>query len=485
MNADDPARSIPALAQWAAARYGDAEAVVDGGTRLTFRELAALARQATRAAMAAGIEPGDRVAIWAPNSWEWIVAALGTLGAGGVARAAEHPVQGRRGGVRARPGRRAAALHRSAASSTPTTSPCCATRRLTCAAWTTSCSWRAHAPGEHTFDDYLAAGDAIDAADADARIDAVGPDDVADVIFTSGTTGRPKGVMLDTRCVAPRLRRVGDGASGCARATATSSSTRSSTASATRRGGWRALQQGATDRADGGLRRRPPARARDRRADLGAARAAHALLVDCSTPATGDADLSSLRLGVRRRVDRAARAVAAHPRRAAVRDDHHRVRAHRVHRHDSMCRSRRRPETMPSPSTWRISERAATSLEGIEVAIAGEPARSLVRGYNVMRGYFEDPDATARRDRCRRLAAHRRHRACIDDDGVRCGSPTARRTCTSVGGFNAYPAEVENLLLGFDDASPRSRWSACPTTASGRWAWRSSCRAPGRTIDAR
>ena len=46
---DGGVRSIPALAQWAAARYGDAEAVVDGTTRLTFRELAALARRATRA----------------------------------------------------------------------------------------------------------------------------------------------------------------------------------------------------------------------------------------------------------------------------------------------------------------------------------------------------------------------------------------------------------------------------------------------------
>ena len=48
MNADEPVRSIPALAQWAAARYGDAEAVVDGGTRLTFRQLAALVRRATQ-----------------------------------------------------------------------------------------------------------------------------------------------------------------------------------------------------------------------------------------------------------------------------------------------------------------------------------------------------------------------------------------------------------------------------------------------------
>ena len=41
-----------------------------------------LPASATRAAIAQGIEPGDRVAIWAPNSWEWIVAALGVLGAG-------------------------------------------------------------------------------------------------------------------------------------------------------------------------------------------------------------------------------------------------------------------------------------------------------------------------------------------------------------------------------------------------------------------
>lgn len=78
----DEVRSIPALAQWAAARYGDAEAVVDGDTRLTFDDLAGSALVATRASMALGIEPGDRVAIWAPNRWEWIVAALGVLGAG-------------------------------------------------------------------------------------------------------------------------------------------------------------------------------------------------------------------------------------------------------------------------------------------------------------------------------------------------------------------------------------------------------------------
>ena len=32
--------------------------------------------------MASGIEPGDRAAIWAPNSVEWVIAALGLVSAG-------------------------------------------------------------------------------------------------------------------------------------------------------------------------------------------------------------------------------------------------------------------------------------------------------------------------------------------------------------------------------------------------------------------
>ena len=63
--------TIPRLVQAAAARYGDALALEDGTTRLTFADLAREGQRATRAFLAAGVEPGDRVAIWAPNTWEW------------------------------------------------------------------------------------------------------------------------------------------------------------------------------------------------------------------------------------------------------------------------------------------------------------------------------------------------------------------------------------------------------------------------------
>ncbi len=82
--------TIPGLVEDAAARFGETEALVDAhgpdGTtiRLTFDELAEDVAAATRALLANGIERGDRVAIWAPNSAAWVVAALGAVGAGAV-----------------------------------------------------------------------------------------------------------------------------------------------------------------------------------------------------------------------------------------------------------------------------------------------------------------------------------------------------------------------------------------------------------------
>src|SRR3954447_9766160 len=76
--------TIPEMVLSAADRFGDAEAVVDGPLRYTFGELVARIRCAAGAFAELGIGKGDRVAIWAPNSAEWIVAAFGLLTAGGV-----------------------------------------------------------------------------------------------------------------------------------------------------------------------------------------------------------------------------------------------------------------------------------------------------------------------------------------------------------------------------------------------------------------
>src|ERR1700749_5138782 len=68
----------------AADRFGDAEAVVDGPLRFTFAELVDRIRCAAGAFADLGVDKGDRVAIWAPNCAEWIIAAFGLLTAGGV-----------------------------------------------------------------------------------------------------------------------------------------------------------------------------------------------------------------------------------------------------------------------------------------------------------------------------------------------------------------------------------------------------------------
>src|SRR3954451_9335724 len=76
--------TIPALVRASAERFPDLDGLVDGDLRLTFPELAARIEESSRAFIAAGLEAGDRVGIWAPNTAEWVFAALGAIGAGGV-----------------------------------------------------------------------------------------------------------------------------------------------------------------------------------------------------------------------------------------------------------------------------------------------------------------------------------------------------------------------------------------------------------------
>ena len=52
---------------------------------------------------------------------------------------------------------------------------------------------RRGAAGATRWREFLAAGERVPEADARARADAVAPDDLADMLFTSGTTGQPEG----------------------------------------------------------------------------------------------------------------------------------------------------------------------------------------------------------------------------------------------------------------------------------------------------
>jgi acyl-CoA synthetase (AMP-forming)/AMP-acid ligase II len=171
----------------AAEQWPNAEALVDGDMRLTFSQLRDAVVQSTRAAMAAGLKPGDRAGVWAPNMGEWVIAALGVHGAGAAIVPLNTRFKGEEAGY---------VLGTSGA------------KVLFTVQGFLGFDYPAMLEGtdlpalERTvvlrsdgWDAYLAAGDAVTEDDALASMRAVKPDDTSDLIFTSGTTGRPKGVM--------------------------------------------------------------------------------------------------------------------------------------------------------------------------------------------------------------------------------------------------------------------------------------------------
>lgn len=389
----------------AADRFGDAEAVVDGPLRFTFTEIVDRIRCAAGAFAELGVDKGDRVAVWAPNSAEWIIAAFGLLTAGGVLVPVNTRFKAEEAGDIIARSKVKAVLVQKGFLGQDYTAP-------------------AGTPVIDLKSDFLSSGSPFERT--------VSGGDISDIIFTSGTTGRPKGAMMNHR---QTLRMYEEWA----------------TLADLRRGD-RYLQinpyfhtfglkaglitsflRGATmlPVAVFGIDTVVELIARERITMLpGPPTLYHSLLT-----VTDKSKLSTLRAGVTGAADIPVE---------LVRRIHDELPFQTLMTGYGLTEAGNVTLSLPGDSFEDVATTAGVPCAGVEVRIADD-GEVLVRGYGVMQGYLDDPEGTA---------------AAIDTDGWlhtgdlghldatgRLRIDGRKKDMFIVGGFNAYPAEIEGYLL--------------------------------------
>lgn len=430
--AGDGPGTIPQVLDRIADQFADHDALVTDGRRLTYAQLRDEVRLAAAAMIDLGVRAGDRVAIWSPNTWHWVVACLATTYAGGVLV----PLN-----TRYTAGEATDILSRTGA-------PLLFASGEFLGADKAASIDREALPGlrhivrvpveknDGTWDEFISRG--TDLGAVDARAAAVTPDDVSDILFTSGTTGRSKGALCAHRqslagsaawaecgqitsddrylCINPFFHNFGYKAGILA-----------------------CLQTGATliPQLTFDPEQAMQAVANHRITVLPGPPTIYQTLLD--HPKRGDYDLSSLRFAV---TGAAVVPVVLIERMQTELDIDIVLTAYgltEANGFGTMCRA--------DDDAVTVATTCGRPIADFELRI-GEHDEVLLRGPNVMLGYLDDPEATA---------------AAIDADGwLHTGdvgkldaagnlSITDRlKDMYICGGFNVYPAEVEQVLARLD-----------------------------------
>lgn len=438
------AASIPAELARAAQDSPEVLAVVDGDETLTYAQLEQAAHEVAAALIAQGVRPGDPVALWAPNSIRWITAAYGILCAGGILA----PLNTRNRGPEA-----AYAVNLVHARILLVTDDFLGTDYVTMIRGAgdlpeleTMVSLADQPAAENVlgWKEFLLSGSGH-LHEVRERVAALRPGDVADILFTSGTTGYPKGAMvthgsnLITNLAWARGATLQPGD----RYLLVNPLFHSF---GYRAGMLACLQMRATihplpvfdvstvlDLIESAKITMLP----------GAPTIFSSLLADESRH---DRDLSSLRVAI------TGAAMVPVPLITAMREDLQIAVVLTAYGLTESCGTATMCPT--DADVQRISTTSGVAIPGVEVEIhdaagrslpAGESGEIVVRGPNVMLGYFENDQATAETIDAEGWL-HTGDVGSLDELGYLTITDRMKDMFTT-GGFNVYPAEVERVLL--------------------------------------
>jgi acyl-CoA synthetase (AMP-forming)/AMP-acid ligase II len=389
----------------AADRFGDAEAVVDGSLRLNFSQLVERIRCAAGAFADLGVEKGERVAIWAPNSAEWIISAFGLLTAGGVLVPVNTRFKAEEAAdVIGRSGAKAVLVQKGFLGLDYTAPE--------------------GVPVIDLKSEFLSSGSPFQRD--------VSGDDVSDIIFTSGTTGRPKGARMNHR---QTLRMYEEWAT-----------------LADLREGDRylminpyfhtfGLKAGLIASFLRGATMLPVAA-------FDIAAVVELIEAEGITMLPGPPTLyhSLLNVGDKNKLTtlRAGVTGAADIPVELVRRIHDELPFQTLMTGYGLTEAGNVTLSRPGDSFEDVATTAGLACEDVEMRIADD-GEVLVRGYGVMQGYLDDPAATAEAIDADGWL-HTGDLGTLDDAG-RLRIVGRKKDMFIVGGFNAYPAEIEGFLL--------------------------------------
>lgn len=439
-----PPLTIPSVALDSAARWPDAWAIIDGDRRLSFAQLAEKMQEVAAAFIAAGLQPGERVSVWLPNSLDWIVACLGLQAAGGVLV----PLN-----TRFKSSEAQYILERSKASMIVLAEEFLGMRYGDMVADLDLPGLQRivsiGAKDERGWEAFLAGATESSRREVRKRIDAISPDQISDIMFTSGTTGNPKGAMA-THSQAVRTARL------WAKSTSLTAGDRFLVlwpffhCSGYKAGWLVCLAMGATTVPQAQLDV-PDMIAKVERDEVtflpGPPTLFQTLL---SKKDLRREALRTVRVSVTGASSVAPSLVTA------IREELGVPVVLTAYGLTETCGTA--TMTSPEDSPEVIARTCGRAIEGIEIVVidadgkpvpAGESGEVLIRGMNVMQGYLDDPAATAEAIDGEGWL-HTGDVGVLDDAGY-LRITDRKKDMFIVGGFNCYPAEIERALLAHPD----------------------------------